>query len=330
MEPSLPPSLAPAVVGRRGVGRALRLLAAAAGVLAFWYGVTGLLLALERSAATRLLALVLAVVAAAVGVACVRAARGGTGAGAGARAVLGGALLWTCVSATFYGGWVVGPAPSGGSGAARDAGHAPSLARAGDALAATAYSTVLAAALLLLALRVARGPGYGRGQAGAPDASGAARYAPATFGTLWAAHELAKLNVFLGVASPGAAYLPDYLAHLRRFFGPEHNSPLLAWSVVALGTAAALAVRDARRDHALPARRTGLSLLAGILALAAFEHAMLGVRSTPAWWDAFVTWREGPRHTRPSGLHPGTAPRDSDGRGARAEGTPEMPPARGA
>ncbi|GJG86857.1 hypothetical protein tb265_20380 [Gemmatimonadetes bacterium T265] len=277
---------------RRGTGRWRRALAAAAGVLAFWYGATGLLLALERSDATRLLALGLAVAAAVAGAACVRAGARGAGAGAAARAVLGGALLWVCVSATFYGGWVVGPAPLGTVAPADAGAGAPSLARAAAAVAATAYSSLLAAALLLVAVRAARGP---RGR-GLTQTSAAGRYGPIAFATLWAAHELAKLNVFLGVASPGAAYLPAYLAHFRQFFGPARNSPLLAASVVALGAAAAaLAVRARRADPA-SARRTGLALLAGVLALATFEHAMLGVRTPPEWWDAFVGWREQPAH----------------------------------
>lgn len=298
--------------------RVARPAAAAAGLVVFWYGMTGLLLALERSGATRLLALGLAVLAAAAGVLCTRAARRRDGAGAGAAAVVGGALLWTCVSAAFYGGWVVGPAPSPAPPGLDAAPSAPSVARALDALAATAYSSALAAGLLLVAAWAARAPrthGHTDEHAAARRVA-AARLAPATFATLWAAHELAKLNVFVGVASPGAAYLPAYLAHLRPFFGPARNSPLLACSVVGLGAAAALVAWRARHFVGDPARRTGLALLAGVVALAAFEHAMLGVRTPPDWWDAFVTWREAPaRAARP----PAAARAAASGPHARSE-----------
>jgi putative photosynthetic complex assembly protein 2 len=194
--------------------------ALAAAVVLFWWGATGILLALQRSAGTRLIALALAAAAGALGLWATARDRDAAGADAttalaGARAVLAGALLWTCVSAAFYGGWVVGPdvAPPA-------AGAAP-LARAVRAVAATAYSAVLSLTLLVAAVRLA------------PRERGAGRFplAPLTLAVLWAAHELAKLNVFLGVANPGAELLPTYLASLRAYFGPPRNSALLAPSV---------------------------------------------------------------------------------------------------
>jgi putative photosynthetic complex assembly protein 2 len=290
---------APPLAARRGaparprLSTAVTAAALAGAVVLFWWGATGVLLALQRSAGTRLLALALAAGAAAAGLwltARVAAgARGGddaTGdvadaaagdaAGAGARAVLAGALLWTCVSAAFYGGWVVGPpvAPPADAG---------TLGRAARAVAATGYSAVLALALLVAARRLARR---------APDrrAGDAAAFAPLTLATLWAAHELAKLNVFLGVANPGAELLPDYLAPLRAYFGPARNSPLLAPSVAVLACAAALSLGAAGRTRT-PARRAGYALVAAVLALAALEHALLGARAPVGWWDAFLDWR---------------------------------------
>jgi putative photosynthetic complex assembly protein 2 len=264
--------------------------ALAGAVVLFWWGTTGVLLALQRSAGTRLLALALAVAAAAAGLALTaRAGRApagdarGESALAGARAVLAGALLWTCVSAAFYGGWVVGPAVAPPAAAG-------TLGRAARAVAATAYSALLALALLAAAWRLAR-PARAGGGRGA--ASGAARFAPVTLATFWAAHELAKLNVFLGVSNPGAELLPAYLAPLRAYFGPARNSPLLAASVAALLLATAAALGAARRSRA-PAGRAGHALLAGVLALAALEHALLGARTPVGWWDAFLGWRAAP------------------------------------
>jgi putative photosynthetic complex assembly protein 2 len=282
----------PAASPARGT-RAAAAAGLAAAVLLFWWGVTGVLLALQRSAGTRVLALVLALAAAAAGVWLTgRVRRAGVTAGGvagadrpaagtaadAARAVLAGALLWTAVSAAFYGGWVVGPALAAPAGAA-------TLARAAHAVGATAYSTALAAALLGAAWRLARAPGRGPG--------GAAAFAPATFATLWAAHELAKLNVFFGVANPGAELLPPYLAALRGYFGPARNSPLLAVSVAALVAATAAAAGAAGRTRA-PARRAGLALLAGVLALAALEHALLGAGAPVTWWDGFLRLRGAP------------------------------------
>ena len=263
--------------------------ALAAAVLLFWWGATGILLALQRSAGTRVLALALAGAAGGVGLtlaARLGAARSGPAsesAGAGARAVLAGALLWTCVSAAFYGGWVVGPA------VAAPGADTPALARAVRAVAATSYSGLLTLALLVAAVRLARRPGD---RADGRAAGAAVVFVPLTLGILWAAHELAKLNVFLGVANPGAELLPAYLAPLRAYFGPPRNSPLLAPSTAALAGAAVWAL-GAARSARTAARTTACALIAGVLALAAFEHAVLGASVPLDWWDAFLRWRGG-------------------------------------
>jgi len=239
-------------------------------VLAFWWAATGLLIALQRSAGSRVGALVLTLVAAPLGLWLVVRARRAWTERAAVASFFGGALLWTAVSAAFYGGWVVGPT----IGAPR-AGDA--LARATDAIVATSYSTVFAAALLLTAVLATRR---------APN-----RLGILTFATFWAAHELAKLNVFAGVLSPGVHFLPDYLGHLQRYFGPARNSALLPASVALLtGSGVALLVR-ARRDGD-PGRRLGAVLLAALLLLAALEHALLGSPRDPGWWNAFLAWRE--------------------------------------
>lgn len=287
--PTTLPAPAPRVQRARRAAPWVAPLVAAAGVLVFWWGATGVLLALQRSAHTRLVALAVAVAAGAGGLALtagVRRARAGAGAAAGG--VLAGALLWTAVSAAFYGGWVVGPDLATTGGAPHVPGATPSLARAAAAVAATAFSTFLSLALLGLALRAAATP---RGTA--RPIGTAAGFAPLTFGVLWAAHELAKLNVFFGVANPGAELLPAYLAPLRAYFGPPHNSALLAPSVAALAAAALVAARAAARARD-PARRAGCALVAGVLALAALEHALLGTRAPVGWWDVFLRWRGAP------------------------------------
>jgi putative photosynthetic complex assembly protein 2 len=198
-----------------------------------------------------------------------RRARGDASPRAALSSFAGGALLWTAVSASLYGGWVVGRP----LGAAADA---PTLLRAADAIAATGYNALLAAALLAAALRVTRD---------APNRLGAL-----TFAVFWAVHELAKLNVFLGVVNPGVQFLPPYLAHLARYFGPARNSALLLPSVGVLAIAAAAVARRAAA-HAAGGRRVGAALLASVLALAALELALLGTARDLGWWDAFLAWR---------------------------------------
>jgi putative photosynthetic complex assembly protein 2 len=253
-----------------GVARTGRPVATAVALLLlFWWGATGLLIVLQRSAGTRLAALTLAILSGPVGLTLVARARARTDDRGEIASFFGGALLWTCVSAAFYGGWVVGR-PLDVSDAA------PTLMRALDAIAATAHSAVLAAALLAAAWRVTRGH---------PN-----RVGVFAFAIFWGAHELAKLNVFLGVVNPGTQFLPDYLAHLQRYFGPPSNSALLPVSVVGLTLGAAALLRASRRRTAAHGR-TGLALLTGIVALAALEHALLGTTRALGWWDAFLAWR---------------------------------------
>ena len=259
----------PATGGGETGARTGRTGRAPARVFLICRGRTGVIIALQRSAGTRLGALVLAAVAAPLGVWLAGRARHATSDGGGARAFLAGALCWTAVSAAFYGGWVVGPTPS-------DAPHSTILAHALDAVRATAYSSVLSATLLAALVRVTRG--------------GTNHFGVCTFALFWAVHELAKLNVFLGVVNPGTQFLPEYLLYLRRYFGPAENSPLLVPSVVALLALTAWLGWRAWRAP-VPARRLGAALLGAVALLAAFEHAVLGAPSQLGWWDVFLTLR---------------------------------------
>jgi putative photosynthetic complex assembly protein 2 len=251
---------------RGGTARAVLL------VLAFWWGATGLLIALQRSAGSRAAALGLALLAAPAGCWLVARARDELSESAAVRSFLGGALLWTCVQSAFYGGWVVGLAPMVPL-------DAPVLLRALDAILATGYSAVLATALLAGAVALTRG---------APN-----RLGVWTFATFWAVHELAKLNVFVGVVNPGTQYLPDYLSYIQRYFGPARTAPLLPLSVLALLAGTGWLLRDALRTR-VPALRVGRLLLAMVVLLAAFEHALLGTTRQLGWWDAFLALRGAP------------------------------------
>jgi putative photosynthetic complex assembly protein 2 len=121
---------------------------------------------------------------------------------------------------------------------------------------------------------------------------GPTHFAVCTFALFWAVHELAKLNVFLGVVNPGTQFLPDYLAHLRVYFGPTENSALLLPSVLALVALALWCGLRARRSR-VPAVRVGAALLAVVVLLAAFEHALLGTPRDLGWWNLFLSIRGG-------------------------------------
>ena len=108
----------------------------------------------------------------------------------------------------------------------------------------------------------------------------------------WLVHALAKVNVFAGVANPGAHYLPDYLWHLQRYFGPERNTVLLPLTVIGFVLATLwLAWRARRAPEAW--RRTEAALLATIFALSVLETGVLGVAFDVGAWDVFLRLRGG-------------------------------------
>ncbi len=277
--------------GRRVRGRELVAAGGPLVVLAFWWLATGTLLAAQREGTGRLVAAAIGVVAAAGGAWLLARSRAWPEPRDVVQSFLGGGLLWTAVSAALYGGWVVGPAGGPASGpASGPAGVAPGgtlphaavasdrLALAFDALRATAYSDALGlVAIAFAAALVWRSP---------------TRTGLWALVVLWAAHQTARLNVFLGVANGGAELLPSYLASLRRYFGPPENSALLPATVVALG---ALTAWFAWRARTLPTRgtRTGAALLATLAALAALEHALLSTTWQPPLWQLFLALRSG-------------------------------------
>ena len=183
----------------------------------------------------------------------------------------GGALLWLWVATALYGGWVVGlaPGPHTADGARGAAAVLP-------AVGATIHNDLLGLAALLVAWRLARG--------------GANRTGVHALALFWSAHQVAKVNLFLGVAHPGTELLPPYLAHLGRHFGPAVNSPALAPSVALLAALAAWLLVRARRDTR-PWARHGARLLAALAALAALEHLLLGVGAGAALWSVFLATR---------------------------------------
>jgi putative photosynthetic complex assembly protein 2 len=246
------------------------LLPAFALVTAFWWVATGVVIAAQRDGITRAASLVAATVAAAAGAWLIHAARDERSAAAARRSMAGGGLLWLWVATSFYGGWIVGPA------AVPLAPGASRLQAAAAALQSLAYHEAASFAVVVLAVMLTRGA-----------ANRAGRDALLAF---WGTQQLAKINVLLGVANPGAGYLPPWLRFLVTYFGPPANSPLLALSVAALiGGAAWLATRAVR--SADEPRRTSTALVAWIVALAALEHAFLAIPWHAPLWDLFLRLR---------------------------------------
>jgi len=240
-------------------------------VAGFWWLATGLVVALQRDGPTRAAAAVIATALAALGAKLLWDARAVTTPRGARLSFVGGALLWAWVAVSFYGGWVVGPAPA----TILPAGG-PSWALAAAAMRATAYNDALSLAVLFGAAAITR--------------AGANRVGLWALALFWGAHQLAKLNVFFGVPNPGVRFLPEHLAFLEAFFGPRRLLVLLPLTVVALAALTVwLGVRAWRAPT--PFRRHAAALLMVLAALAALEHALLATTFDVPLWELFLRAR---------------------------------------
>ncbi len=244
------------------VGQALAL------VIAFWWLATGILLGLPRSPAGQQAASVIASLLGGSGLALAILYRQDDSPRAAWIGFLAGGTLWGWTQAALYGGWLVGPGltslPTPGTS---------KFMLAMEALRATAWSELAMLAVLLVSAVLAVGARN--------------RMAFWTVLLFWAAHQVARMNVFFGVANPSGDLLPEHLAFLKVFFGPAVNSPLLPISILGWIAVTVVLVRWGWRSRDLFTRRAGLvlSVLAG---LAALEHLFLALPAQLPLWQMFL------------------------------------------
>lgn len=239
-------------------------------VVLFWWVATGLIIAMQRSGATRVVALIVATALAVYGFWEMRASANDDSAVGARRSFLGGALIWGWISVTFYGGYLTGFHRESLGIAA------PSWALVLPAIQATLLSDAAALCLMGAVAMLLRG-----------DRNKTGFWSLLLF---WAVQQVAKLNVFLGVENPAGNFLPPHLAYLRQFFGPLENSAFLTLSIVLL---AALTLFEGWRVRSAgnEGKRQAGVLYATILGLAVLEIIVLGMplESTP--WDSFLRAR---------------------------------------
>jgi len=241
-------------------------------VVGFWWSATGAIFALERSAATRTLGLVLASALALWGGALVVLERDRDTPSGARRAFLGAAFLWSWVQVAFYGAWIVGP----------EARMVPVPAEApGWGLAVRAVASMLWYQLTMLAVM---------GWAWRVTTARVNRMAWWTLTLFWLVHQVASVNIFLGVENPGRGFFPEPLAYLESYFGPVRNSWLLPASIAVLLTWTIGAVVQALRGPT-PYRRQAMMLLSVIGVLSVAELAILGAPLTVPLWEAFLAIR---------------------------------------
>ena len=271
--PLASPAAAPKIVRAAAADSAARVFARAFGmVIGFWWLATGLVIAAQRSLPTRIGAAVVSGGLAVLGMWLIARSRDDATAAGARRALAGAGLLWTWVAVSLYAGWLIGPTPRPPTPGM------PMLLEAWEAIRALLWHELGSAALLVAAWRLTRGR---------PNRAG--------FHVLlafWGTTPLAKLNVFVGVATPGERFLPEWLAFVEWYFGPPRNTPLLAISIALLAAAAFVIARRAARA-ADPFARWAGAMVACMLALGALEHVFLGIAADVGLWDAFLQARGG-------------------------------------
>ena len=239
-------------------------------VIAFWWVATGIIIAMQANAWTRGAGLVLSTLLAVVGFLEMRATREDDTPDSVRRSFLGGAMLWGWVSATFYGGFLTGIAPTGPTP------PAPSWGAVLPAIAATLVSDAAALFLMIFSAWLDHG---------ARNRTGLKALA-----LFWGVQQVAKLNVFFGVENPAANFLPPHLAGLRQFFGPAVNSPFQTASLIGLIIATAWVLLGTRPRHTA-GRRQAAAIYATILGLAVLELIVLSIPLEQTPWDSFLRVR---------------------------------------
>ncbi len=254
-------------------GRTVAGIQTAVLVVLFWWLATGLLFGLPGDAGGRQAAAVVASLVGGSGLALAVLIRQDDSPRAAWLGFLAGGTLWAWVQAALYGGWLVGP----GAAVARSA-TGSRLQDALTVLRATSWNEAASVGVLVLTAALA---------AGARN-----RMAFWTVLLLWGAHQVARLNVFLGVANIDLGLLPSHLDFLTPFFGPARNSPLLPVSVVLFLALTVVLYRQAMRSRDGFGHRAGLAL-AVLAGLATLEHLILGVPAQLPLWGPFLTGQGG-------------------------------------
>lgn len=235
-------------------------------VVLFWWFATGAIFTLERNEATRTIGLVLATVLALWGAWTLYVERNGATAASARAAFLGAAFLWTWVQVGFYGGWIIGPASL----------RVPVPAEpASIELAVRAVVAMLWYQLTMLAVL---------GYAGWCVGNQRNRIGWWALLLFWCEHQVASINIFVGVENPGRGFFPDALVFLESYFGPQRNSWLLPVSIAAvLIFTLRIGVRAIREQRAV--RRQAFMLLTVLGALGVLELAVLGTPMQMLLWD---------------------------------------------
>lgn len=105
---------------------------------------------------------------------------------------------------------------------------------------------------------------------------------------------ISKINLFVGVPNSTSEMLPDQLAYLKSYFGPNRMTILLVASIAAIGAATAWFAALALAAPAGSAAMVGASLLTTLALLGVLEHLFLALpfRDGMLWGWALPKRRE--------------------------------------
>lgn len=109
------------------------------------------------------------------------------------------------------------------------------------------------------------------------------------FVLMFAMRLISKINLFVGVPNTTSEMLPEHLAYLKSYFGPNRMTLLLAASVVAIAGATAWFAALALAAPTGSAEMVGASLLTTLALLGVLEHLFLALpfRDGMLWGWAF-------------------------------------------
>lgn len=105
-----------------------------------------------------------------------------------------------------------------------------------------------------------------------PNAIGAS-----VFALMLAMRLVSKINLFVGVPNSSVEMLPDHLAYLKSYFGPNRMTPLLALSMAGIAGVAIWFANAALAAPAGSAQMVSASLLFTLSLLGVIEHLFLSL-----------------------------------------------------
>lgn len=239
-------------------------------VVGFWWLVTGVIVALQRNEWTKFAAWAISTGIAIYATYVIHVQRMERTAASARRTFLAATAIWMWINVGLYGGWIVGP-----GGEASMVGE-PTLPRALEAIVSLLWHELLCVLVLAVSwLHVRRSPN---------------RLAFAALATYWGVLQVAKLNIFFGVANPGARFLPPHLQFLLSYYGPAENTDFLPVSFfAAVGVALIFWWHGWQSKDAF--LRQSRALLSMLIALAALEYLLLAVHSDAPLWEVFLKAR---------------------------------------